>query len=329
MGTHIATLLNEAETYGPDRPEFQKWSEAAISAFQIEPLSTLDCFEVVRFDYPSSPGHEFRLRSSKTIDDETAALVSHAWRSAGGNEDPACGLSALTTASVEFVRAQLHSVLWMASRLKIYREFRPAMAQQFVERVQSFDWHSGNAVIRANFQVLAVLGALESAADNLYNWTASVHRSSGELTFLRRPPAVDFAWPVRQEAVLAGAALLWIDAALSSPDVRQSIAFISCAANAMWQVGFMSGWEGLEEMQRTDARHAGKKGGTERHRATHELKQWALAEAVAMRGSDMEIARSLARRIPSHVQDASADPERLIYDALRAMAANRRPAPAP
>jgi len=329
MATDISALLREAETHSADTPEFQDWSDAAVCTFPIAPGPTLECLEAVRFDYPGSPGHEFRLQSAKPIDDETAALLRNAWRATGADKDPGRGLSALTIASVEFVRSQLHSVLWMASRLKTYREFRPGMAEQFVERVQSIDWHSGSAVIQANFQVLSALGVMESAADNLFNWTANVDRSSGEPAFCCRPPATDSAQPFSQEAILAGAAVLWVDAALASSDMPRALAFMSCAANAMWQAGFMSGWEGKEEMLRTDARHAGKKGGTERHRATQELKQWALAEAVAIRGSDMEIARSLARRIPSRLDGVSADPERLIYDALRAVAANRRTGGAP
>lgn len=324
MATDISALLREAEAHSADTPEFQDWSDEAVCMFPISPGSTLECLEAVRFDYPSSPGHEFRLRSVKSVDDETTVLLHHAWRATGGDKDPGRGLSALTIASVELVRSQLHSVLWMASRLKIYREFRPGIAERFLERVKAIDWHSGSAVIQANFQALSVLGVMESAADDLFNWTANVDRSSGQSAFGHRPPATDFDQPFSQEAVLAGAAVLWVDAALASSNMQRALAFMSCAANAMWQAGFMSGWEGKEEMLRTDARHAGKKGGAERHRATQELKQWALAEAVAIRGSDMEVARSLARRIPSHLGSVSADPERLIYDALRAVAATRR-----
>jgi hypothetical protein len=75
---------------------------------------------------------------------------------------------------------------------------------------------------------------------------------------------------------------------------------------------------------RDEARHAGRRGGTERHRRSRELKQWALAEATGMRGADIEIARQLARRLPAEYQETSADPERLIYDALRSVASNRR-----
>lgn len=329
MESDISVLLREAETHGADTPEFEAWSDAAVSAFAIEPLSELACFEITRFDYPSSPGYEFRLHPRKVIDDELGALANHAWHAAGGKAEPKHGVCALTTASVELVRSQLHLVLWMGARLKTYREFRPGVADRFVERVLTIDWHSAGAVVQQNFQVLSVLGVQESVADNLYNWTAGVDRVSGEFAFLRRAPAADSSRPITQESVLAGAALLWVDAALASSDSHRTIGFMSCAANAMWQVGFMSGWEGKEEMQRTDARHAGKKGGTERHKATRELKQWALAEAVRLRGSDVEIARGLSRRIPLYLQDASADPERLIYDALRTAAATRRPTDTP
>ena len=295
-----------------------------VSEFDVTPVATLDYLEVARFEYPENRGHEFRLQPREAIDDESEALIHHAWRATGGSVWPDVGLSALAVASVEFVRAQLHSVLWIASRLEIYRRYRPAAAAQFLDRVRSIEWHDSKAVVQANFQVMSVLGVVESVADGLYNWTANVDRASGEFAFLRRPPAAGLAQSVTQEVVLASAALLWIDAALASPDRSRAIGLMACASNAMWQCGFVSGWEGKEDMLRTDAQHAGRKGGEERHRATRELKLWAQAEALSLRGSDIEIARSLARRIPLQLENASADPERLIYHALRAVAAGRR-----
>ena len=58
MTTDITALLAEAETYSADTRDFEAWSDAKVLEFNITPRSTLDCFEVVRFDYPSSPGQE-------------------------------------------------------------------------------------------------------------------------------------------------------------------------------------------------------------------------------------------------------------------------------
>jgi hypothetical protein len=99
---------------------------------------------------------------------------------------------------------------------------------------------------------------------------------------------------------------------------------MSFAANAMWQAGWHSGWESREELWREEARHAGKKGGTQRHQASRELKLWALAKAVSLRGSDVDVARQLALQVPAQLRDASADPERLIYDALRSARKSER-----
>lgn len=324
MVTDLSSLLAEASNYSPDTPEYESWSDARVSEFNVTAVTTLDCLEIERFEYPENRGHEFRLRSRDVIDDESVALIHLAWRATGGIEAPSVGLSRLAVASAEIVRAQLHSVLWIASRLEIYRRYRPEAAERFLNLVESIDWHNSKAVIQANFQVMSVLGVVESAADNLYNWTANVDRVSGEFTFLRRSPAAGLTPVVTQGAILAGAALLWVDAALASPDRTKAIGLMACASNGMWQSGFMSGWEGREDMLRDEAKHAGRKGGELRHKASRELKLWALAEAQSMRGSDIEIARSLARRIPSQFEVASADPERLIYDALRAVSAKRR-----
>lgn len=324
MKSDIEHLLGEAEAYDAESPEYDAWSNTAVISFSITPRISLEHYEIVRFDYPSSPGHEFRLKARREIGGETTALVNQAWRATGGTEEPRRGLEALATASEEIVRAQLDTVLWMAARLRIYRTHRPAAAQEFSERVLAIDWHDANAVLRANFHVLSHVGVAESIANNLYNWTARIDRSSGKSAFLGRSPAQGTAMIPTQEALMAAAALLWIDAAASIDHSLHSQEFMACAANAMWEAGSVGGWEAKEGMLRADAQSAGKRGGAERHRASRELKQWALVEAASMRGADMEIARELAKRVPTRLSEASADPKRLIYESLRAAAADRR-----
>lgn len=62
----------------------------------------------------------------------------------------------------------------------------------------------------------------------------------------------------------------------------------------------------------------GKKGAYAKHQGISRLKQWAVLEAQTARGADKEISRRLALRIPAELADASKDPERVIYDAIRA-----------
>jgi len=63
---------------------------------------------------------------------------------------------------------------------------------------------------------------------------------------------------------------------------------------------------------------AGFKGAQVRLKPYASLKAWALAAAADMRDQDIDIARKLSARIPSHLANTSKDPKRLIYDALRA-----------
>lgn len=62
----------------------------------------------------------------------------------------------------------------------------------------------------------------------------------------------------------------------------------------------------------------GKKGATVRHQAISRLKQWAVSEAQTARGADKEISRQLVLKIPRELADVSRDPERVIYEAIRA-----------
>lgn len=63
---------------------------------------------------------------------------------------------------------------------------------------------------------------------------------------------------------------------------------------------------------------AGAKGALVKLQPYGLLKTWALAQAVGMRDQDIDIARRLSAQIPEHLADVSKNPERLIYDALRA-----------
>lgn len=73
-----------------------------------------------------------------------------------------------------------------------------------------------------------------------------------------------------------------------------------------------------EDLPRRMAQSHGSLGGKKRHRLASELKAWALTESQGVRGADIEIARELASRLPNNLIDAVLDPERVIYDALRA-----------
>ncbi len=63
---------------------------------------------------------------------------------------------------------------------------------------------------------------------------------------------------------------------------------------------------------------AGAKGAGVKHASTRALKQWAVESSHTMRGSDRELSRALANRLPAEFVGVSEDPGRLIYDALRA-----------
>ncbi|KPU94628.1 hypothetical protein APR50_37545 [Variovorax paradoxus] len=317
MTERIQTLLEEASEKNAESPDFRAWSHAALVGFPIKAYTDLRSFQVERFDYPEDRGHEFRLRPHKALLEETTSLAGHAWRALGGSQVPEQGLQRAGLASIENVRAQLRSVLWIGSRLNIYRTYRPEAARHFTDSVLAIDWHDAEAVLKANFQAFTFLGVLESSADNLYDWAMTINRPEAGAKELELPSPDAAIQAAKPQEIMSGAALLALDAALATGDWQQSLGLMSFAANATWQAGWISGWEGREELWREEAKHAGKKGGTQRHQASRALKLWALSEAVALRGSDMDIARQLVLQIPARLQDASADPERLIYDALR------------
>ena len=320
MNDHIRALLEKSTTHDAGSPDFKAWTHGVLADFPIKAYAVLRSFKIKRFDYASGK-HDFWLQPHEPLVEEAESLARHAWRAIGGDQEPmrgcACGL-----ASIENVRAQLHSVFWIGSWLNSYRTHRPEAAHRFVDSVLTIDWHDAEAVLKANFQAHAAFGIQESAADNLQNWIMTTDRP-------RQAPELASQFPdalfqaTKPYEVMPGAALLALDAALASGESRQSIGLMSRSqCHVASRMAFGMGEP--EELWREEARHAGKKGGTQRHQASRELKLWALAKAVSLRGSDVDVARQLALQVPAQLRDASADPERLIYDALRSARKSER-----
>ena len=77
-------------------------------------------------------------------------------------------------------------------------------------------------------------------------------------------------------------------------------------------------WLMLRREKKSALAKAGLSGARSKHSKPRALKAWAEQQAKAMKGAELDIARRLAARIPEHLAGASKNPERLIYEHLRA-----------
>lgn len=100
------------------------------------------------------------------------------------------------------------------------------------------------------------------------------------------------------------------------------------AISTLWMITMMRGFAmgaassspaASEIMRKMMLSMAGLSGSAVKHSKPRALKAWAEQEAKTMKGSDMDIARQLAAKVPEHLADASGHPWRLIYDHLRAL----------
>lgn len=62
----------------------------------------------------------------------------------------------------------------------------------------------------------------------------------------------------------------------------------------------------------------GSNGGKARHRGTHELRDWVIANTDQRLPKNMNTAKKLVEKLPAHLIDKSNNSERFIYDVLRA-----------
>lgn len=121
-------------------------------------------------------------------------------------------------------------------------------------------------------------------------------------------------------ARLLSAANNAIEAALALGYARELAAVAESRAEAVEDIA-----EAIEDRLRRfsedrarKAATAGALGARAKNARYEKLKIWALEKASTMNGDDKGIARTLNKELPSHLFDVSGDPERLIYDALRA-----------
>ncbi|WP_442763060.1 hypothetical protein [Malikia spinosa] len=77
-------------------------------------------------------------------------------------------------------------------------------------------------------------------------------------------------------------------------------------------------WLTLRREKESALAKAGLSGARSKHSKPRALKAWAEQQAKAMKGAELDIARRLAAQIPEHLADVSKNPERLIYEHLRA-----------
>lgn len=149
---------------------------------------------------------------------------------------------------------------------------------------------------------------------------------------LAREDAIDLAADVFAAAQLrdaldlelqAGMIQLFIDVAVSPIEALEAVRKSNAALNipADHVDIFKLAVCGIEALLQdvSEARStSGKKGGVQKNAPYATLKAWALKEAANMRGSDKDVAKDLFKTLPVHLADVSEDPQRLIYDTLRA-----------
>ena len=91
------------------------------------------------------------------------------------------------------------------------------------------------------------------------------------------------------------------------------------AAESISQVsGYAYGVVSKLEAIKQERSESGKKGAQSKHQLTKKLKVWAVEKAQTLRGADMEISRRLVLDMPDELVNVSKNPERAIYEAIRA-----------
>jgi hypothetical protein len=87
-------------------------------------------------------------------------------------------------------------------------------------------------------------------------------------------------------------------------------------SNYMFNEGEVMEREANQDARKELLSKAGKIGASKKHESTTQLKQWAIDQAMSMRGTDVGIAKKLFGIMPKKFDCVSKNPERMIYEAL-------------
>jgi hypothetical protein len=301
--------------------------------FEIETLATkatgdLHAFEI--FDWTRSVGKiHFLSPISDKVPVQATFLAQKLWKRCGGEIDPVRARLVIAEARASFTRSELDQMVSNATYHSAADGWRSDFSVEDFAALTQRDWFDADAVARRPVASLAD----GSTCGNFIKWIDCDFRS---VRARARSIATGSLESVAQSSVtlaelLSGIALTWIDEAAVNPSrclglmaEAAEAAYMSgledgmsTAAESAYASGFRDGLSSSIKDNNMRAVESGRLGGIERHKITAALKAWALEMAITMKGAERDIARTLAGKVPEHLKNASADPGRLIYDAMR------------
>lgn len=282
------------------------WTRDVASAWDGETDGAVRFFKAMRSEWVFEDDHAGSdLLPAGDCDFETVALANEAWGQVfPGSFAPEQVEPVVAAARLAYLRARMQHILiligWSEKEedVVVRHEIEQAIAIEL-----TFDLSDAVSCMTAPLFEPAFIFP-----------SGSAHR----LAIWLLGPADEATTTARDQEIgslMAAAALAWVDAAAMKPEEEGNFGrpLLAMAGQALRAAAGLTGYH----ESRRDAEQNGRRGGLQRHEKTRALKAWALMEAANERGADMDVARKLALRIPTALANASADPQRLIYQAIR------------
>jgi hypothetical protein len=266
---------------------------------------------------------ELRLPSNETVD--STAFAERVARAMYGTETVDDFIAAIASARIEIVKSRLYCIAMHLKWAAVEAE------PEYLQQVD--DWLSSIGGERITYADDVFYLPLREPVGTTPQGRAQWLRTWLRVRYLMGSPVLvtpkvdDGSGVVEgpsQEAdqalILAAAAFTWHDYAMAYERQLNDLPQLHAAASMALIYAQES-----EHEDRSNWEQAlrGREGGLLRHKDTTALKQWALEGAEGERGSDIEIARLLAGRLPTRFVGVSKNPERLIYEAIRQRRASK------
>lgn len=320
LANHLRDLLR-----GSSHSDYWSNVGSVIESLPIYATGDNYCFEIRSFEELAEPPAKLFALPAADLEEhwESIAFAQAALEGMAGSETLQAFSATLRAARVEIVKSRMfcvaHHVFWAATE---------STDVEYASRVR--EWLAAIGSDRIGYADEAYFRGFTEPAGTINRGSATWLLDWLRFRYdtLQCPVSIDPRYrdsevdpelspiDVDRTIVLAAAAFTWQDYALvQGISAREAVQLTAAAGQALFLALQSSSEDDATEEGPEDW---GRKGGLERHRHTRALKDWALAEAERMTGSDRSIARDLAARLPPKFTQVSEDPSRLIYDAIRA-----------
>lgn len=301
-------LENSSEIYRWARKVAASTPKTSKSAF-----ISLNVFEHVVPAYQDRPPSKFTTLENPRSENLPflSELISRCWQALSGYSHPERAQKIVSDSRHQIRRAFLFDSLIDYCYSKLNQATISELQKKYLAALEQTDIESDNFI---DPYLYVPCSPFVSHIEIIQAWATNTEEEIYEANYSYTPRQSEN----ELKDLFYGTALVWLDKALALGTSDHCTNLIGAASYSMHRASLVDGLQLAEMVRKKEAAKHGLKGARLKHSKTDELKQWALAQVQGDNRLPKELAKRLVLEIPQRLQNASNDPQRLIYETLLA-----------